>query len=457
MLTVWGPRQPAFCDGRSRRSFLRAGALGLSGLSLADLLRAQARGAASGPLFAKSVILVILPGGPSHIDMYDPKPEAPAEVRGPFRSIATSVPGVQWSELMPMQAKIADKLALVRGLKTQAKEHYYHEVVTGYPPRLNGIVALPSERPSFGSVVSRLRGPGRDELPAYVSLRAAAAFGNLKDVEGPAFLGAGHAPFVPQGRGVENLKLAAGVTPERLEGRRGLLHEIDGFRRQVDAKGALDGLDEFGRRAFEMLASSRVRDAFDVGREPEAVRAQYGPKGQYTYYGSKMPWDPAVFLQARRLVESGVPVVTLSVGSWDHHSPKDGIFSDLRTIVPLLDHAIHGLVTDLHDRGLDRDVAVVVWGEMGRTPKINATKGGGRDHWPDAGCAVIAAGGLRMGQVIGATDRVGARATGVAYTPQNVFATLYHLIGIDPSQTLPDRTGRPLTLLDDQEMIEPLL
>jgi hypothetical protein len=254
---------------------------------------------------------------------------------------------------------------------------------------------------------------------------------------------------------VENLKLAAGMTPRRLEGRLGLLHEVDEFRRQVHARGALDGMDEFSRRAFEMLASPAVREAFDVGREPETVRSKYGPKAKYTYYGTKFTWDPDVFLQARRLAERGVPVVTLSVGSWDHHSPKDGIFSDLRTLVPLLDHAIYGLVTDLHDRGLDRDVAVVIWGEMGRTPKINGSTG--RDHWPDAGCALVAGGGMRMGQVIGATDRIGAHATGVAYTPQNVFATLYHLLGIDPSQTLTDRTGRPIALLDERERIEPLL
>jgi Protein of unknown function (DUF1501) len=455
MLTIWGPGQPSLCDGLSRRSFLRAGTMGMAGLSLADLLRLRAPGAPSSSASGKSVIMIVLPGGPSHVDLYDMKPEASAEVRGPFRPISTSVPGVNWSELMPLQARIADKLAILRGLKTHTKEHHYHEVVTGFPPRLNGVQALPSDRPSFGSVVSRLRGPGPENLPAYVSLRSAASFGTLKDVEGPAFLGAGHAPFIPEGKGIANLSPAAGLTPKRLDGRRGLLRAVDHFREGVEASGSLDGMDEFNRRAFEMLASSSVRDAFDVSREPEAVRSKYGPKGKYTYYGTKFPWDPDVFLQARRLAERGVPVVTLSVGSWDHHSPKDGIFSDLRTMVPLLDHAIYGLVTDLHDRGLDKDVAVIVWGEMGRTPRINKTSG--RDHWPDAGCAVIAGGGFRTGQMIGATDRVGAHATGPAYTPQNVLATLYHHLGIDPSRTLDDRTGRPLALLDDCGKVEPLL
>ncbi len=460
MWTVWGGKRRAYCDGLSRRDFLRVGALGLSSFTLSDLLRGRAQAAqpAGG---RKAVIMIVLPGGPSHLDMYDPKPDAPAEIRGPFSPIKTNVPGILFSELMPLQAKIADKLAVLRGLKTHVKEHYYHEIVTGFPPKLNGIQANPSGRPAFGSVVSWLRGRGGDGMPPYVSLRAAAAFGELRDAEDAAYLGAGHRPFVPQGASVTNLRLGDGMTTGRLDDRKELLKSIDAGRRELDARADAAGKDEFTRRAFEMLGSPKVRDAFDVSREPEPVRAKYGVKGQYIYYGSKLPWDPAVFVQARRLVEAGVPVVTLAIGSWDHHSPKDGIFSDLKTMVPQLDAAIYGLVTDLHERGLEKDVAVVIWGEMGRTPKISPAtgegSGAGRDHWPEAGAAVFAGGGFRTGQVIGATDGQGGHSRDQPYTPQNVFATLYDVLGIDPERIVPDRTGRPTPLLDDCAKIKQLL
>jgi hypothetical protein len=456
MWTIWGPRQRAFCDGVSRRDFLRVGALGLSGLTLPDLLR-QRSPAATAPRSHKSVIMIVLPGGPSHIDMYDPKPDAPAEVRGEFRPISTNVPGIRFTELLPLQAKIADKLAVVRGLKTHTPEHHYHEVTTGFPPRRTEAGFRGPGRPAFGSVVSLLRGSEVKGLPPFVSLRSPSAFGDLHEAEDPAFLGIGHRPFVPQGT---NLRLSEGLTSDRLGDRQQLLKSIDDLRRGLDARGEVAGLDEFTKQAFSMLNSPAVRDAFDVSREPDRVRDKYGPKGKFIYYGGERPWDPAVFVQARRLAESGVPMVSLSVGSWDHHSPKHGIFSDLRTMMPFVDAAIHGLVTDLHERGLEKDVAVVIWGEMGRTPKVTPAQGGGgvgRDHWPDAGCALFAGGSFRVGQVIGATDNMGAHSRAVPYTPQNVLATLYHVLGIDPTRILVDRTDRPIPLLEDTEMIKPLL
>jgi hypothetical protein len=458
MLTFWGAEH-RFCDRLSRRAFLSVGALGLAGLTWADLLRLQSATAASPARRRKSVIMIVLPGGPSHLDMYDPKPGATAQIRGEFSPIKTRTPGLDFSELLPLQAAVADKLTVLRGLKTNVKEHYYHEVVTGFPPRLSNGKPAPPERPAFGSVVSYLRGSGPDHLPPYVSLKAP-AFGELHEVEDPVFLGAGHRPFTPQGRGVDGLQLGAGLTLDRLGDRRKLLGALDGMRRDLDARGPA-ARDDFTRRAFEMLSSDKVRSAFDLSREPDKVRDRYGPRAQYTYYGARLGWEPTVFLQARRLAEAGVPVVTLSVGSWDHHSPRDGIFSDLRTMVPLLDRAVHALTTDLYERGLDREVAVVVWGEMGRTPKITPSagpgQGVGRDHWPDAGCAVFIGGGLRMGQVVGATDPRGERSTDAPYTPQNVLATLYHVLGIDAAQTLTDREGRPVPMLDDTRKIEQLL
>jgi hypothetical protein len=457
MWTIWGARHGQFCDGLSRRDFLRVGALGLAGLGLSDLLRSRS---AAGDRRPRSVIMIVLPGGPSHIDLYDPKPDAPAEVRGDFKPIPTNVPGIRFTELVPLQARIADKLAVLRGLKTHTPEHHYHEVTTGFPPRRSEAGFSGPGRPAFGSVVSYLRGSAAGALPPFVSLRSGSAFGDLHEAEDPAFLGVGHRPFVPQGTGAASLRLSEGLTTERLGGRKQLLQSIDELRRNLDAHGEAAGLDEFTQRAFAMLSSPQVRDAFDVGREPDKVVAKYGPKGNFIYYGSERPWDPTVFVQARRLVEAGVPVVSLAVGSWDHHSPKHGIFADLRTMLPFVDAAIYGLVTDLYERGLDKDVAVVIWGEMGRTPKITPAQGGGgvgRDHWPDAGCALFAGGGFRVGQVIGATDNTGAHARTVPYTPQHVLATLYHVFGIDPTRIVADRTGRPMPLLDDCEKIKPLL
>ncbi len=439
MLTFHGARQQ-LCDGLSRRDFLKVGALGVGGLTLADLLRLRARGQESqAGTRGKAVIMVYLNGGPSHIDLYDLKPDAPVEYRGEFKPIKTNVPGFDLCELMPLQAQIADKLAVVRNMKFQQQGHTPPELYTGF---------LTGNRPSIGSVVSRLRhDAGRlGALPPYIYL------GDANYVGGPGFLGKAHEAYLPGGR-TSGLGMARGMTLDRLADRRQLLQTFDTIRRDLDdARGSLAGMDAFTSQAMEMIASNKARDAFDVTREPEKTRARYGPATE--------------FLQARRLVEAGVPVVTLTPrnrkpgpkcnGEWDHH---DHIFRCLRAVVPQLDRAVHALVTDLHERGLDRDVAVVVWGEMGRTPRVGTQRGtsGGRDHWPQAGFALLAGGGLAMGQVVGATDPRGERPRGKAYTPQNVLATLYHVLGIDPATTLPDHQGRPVYLLDDREKITELV
>jgi len=433
--------------GLSRRAFFQVGALGLGGLSLVDLLRFKANGAVRADTAEKSIIMVYLPGGPSHIDMYDLKPDAPVEIRGEFQPIRTNVPGIDICELMPLQARIADKFAVVRGFTTPGG-HDSRELTTGFR---QGIY-----RPAFGSVVSRLQptqGPG---LPPYVTLIEES---NIPFGQDPAYLGPAHAPLSIRGPGRANLTLARGMTVDRLDDCTDLLRRFDSLRRDVHAGGDLDPLTA---RALEVITTPKAREAFDLSREPRQVRDMYGrPAGSQS------------FLLARRLVEAGVRVVTLcggwdnegqgssasNISNWDTH---DDNFPKLRMQLPHLDRALYALLTDLHERGLEREVAVVVCGEMGRAPRVGVPNpgsnagAGGRDHWP-TGFAFVAGGGLRMGQVVGATDRRGERAVTRRYTPQNLLATMYHVLGIDLAQTFPDHLGRPQYLLDDRDTIAELV
>jgi uncharacterized protein (DUF1501 family) len=428
-----------FCDGMTRRNFLKVGALTVGGLTLGNLLALKARGAVSAGSPTRSVIMVYLNGGPSHIDLYDLKPEAPVEYRGEFRPIRTNVPGMDISELLPLQAKIADKLAIIRNMKFQQEGHTAPELYSGF---------LKGNRPAIGSVVSKLRQDAgiHGALPPNIYL------GDANHAGLPGYLGKAHEAYIP-GEKAANLGPARNLSLDRLDDRRNLLKTFDSVRRDVDdARGSMAGMDAFTAQALEMITTTKARDAFDLSRESDKVRERYGKGTEY--------------LLVRRLVEAGVPVVTLTPqnhnvpskcnGQWDHH---DHIFECLRIVGPQLDRSIHALVTDLHERGLDKDVAVVVWGEMGRTPRVGTQRGttGGRDHWPQSGFALMACGGFTTGQVIGATDARGERPKGEPYTPQNVLATLYHHLGIDPATTLNDLTGRPIALLDDRRKIEELI
>ena len=421
MLTFLGRRR-RYCDGISRRDFLRVGALTVGGLSMADLLRLKAQ-AATGPTAGKSVIMVFLHGGPTHLDMYDMKPDAPVEFRGEFRPIHTNVPGIDICELMPRQAQIMDKLAILRGLHF-VEEHSAHSLWTGYPERVN--------RPAFGSVISRFKGK-QDGLPPYVSLM------NRPTDEDPAYAGTAHRPFVPTGPGLENLGLVAGVSLDRLSDRKQLLSHLDTIRRDIDYRGALAGLDAYTVRALDMVASSKTREAFDINREPTPVREKYGKANED-------------FLRARRLVEAGISVVTLVVGGWDTHGNN---FNAMRSKLPDLDQGVHALVSDLHQRGLGKDVAVVVWGEFGRTPRVNVSAG--RDHWPRSGFTVLAGGNFKTGQIIGETDANGESPKGLSMTATHVLTSLYQHMGIDAGLTIPDNNGRPMYLLDEREPVPGLV
>ncbi len=447
MLTI--SHQPMATRGvLSRREVLRVGALGLGGVTLADLLRHEAR-ADKETRRPKSVIYVVLDGGPSHLDMWDLKPQAPVEYRGPFTPIATKLPGVQICEHMPLQAAMLDRAALVRGIRSVENDHYLSEVYTGLP-RSSG------KRPAFGSVVSKLA-PTKHALPTYVSLKQHS--GDLFDYEKPHYVGAAHAPFRPFEESLKDLAPVKNL--DVLENRKALLAAFDNQHRELDRLQAFGGLDRFQALALEMIASPNVREAFDLNSEKPETLALYDHKaGKYPHQTVKTilyDWDARPFLMARRLVEAGVRVVTLHAAAWDHHSgPEADIFFALKSLMPTLDMSVTALVNDLQERGLSDDVLVVVLGEFGRTPKISPV-GPGREHWADAGCALFFGGGLTMGQVIGETDSRAERSINGTISFQNIMATIYHTLGIDLDVKLPDFNGRPQYLLDDASPIRDLI
>ncbi len=429
MLTFWGNRQ-RYCDGINRRNFLQIGAFG-AGLTLADMLRVKAAQDPAAPQRTpqKAAIMIYLPGGPSHIDMYDLKPEAPMEFRGEFKPIQTNVPGVQICEHMPLQARMWDKLACVRSL-VSTDEHSDSLVSTGFSENTNRTAA----HPCFGSVVSKLRGDGPNDVPPFVSLRGGGSIGTE-----PGYLGVAHRPFTPSGAGMENLRLANGVTGNRMDERKDLLGKFDNVRREIDASGTMKGMDSFSGRAFDMIASGTVRRALDLKNEDPRTRDRYKGVEQ--------------FLTARRLVEAGVGCVTLSIGGWDTHS---GNFRELKRQLPQVDRGVANLIQDLHDRGMADDVVTVMWGEFGRTPKVNNTDAG-RDHWSPVMSALIAGGGLKMGQMIGASSAKGEYPKDRPYKVPHLLSTIYHAMGIDPAHTFVNGAGRPMYILDDRAKVEELL
>jgi uncharacterized protein (DUF1501 family) len=430
MLAFLGQRQ-SFCDGIHRRNFLKLGAFG-AGLTLADQLRLTAHanpaGSASRPM--KSAIMIYLPGGPSHMDMYDLKPNAAAEFRGEFKPIATNVPGIDICEHFPMQAKMMDKLSIVRSLVAN-DEHSDSYVMTGYTEQVNRS-AVQGQHPSFGAVMSKLRN-GQSDIPPFVSLR-----GMSIGCE-PGFLGVAHRAFTPDGPGLSNLKRANGLTADGMDDRKDLLTSFDTVRRDIDKGTTMAGLDAFTGRAFDMIASGQVHKALDLKNEDPRVLDRYK--------------NVEMFLKARRLIEAGVGCVTLSYGGWDTHSSN---FKTLKKQLPELDRGIANLIQDLHDRGMEDEVVTVVWGEFGRTPKINMSDAG-RDHWSPAMSALVAGGGLKMGQVVGSTSARGEYPKERPYKVPALLATLYQAIGIDPGMTFNNGSGRPMYVLDERQPVKELL
>lgn len=441
MLTLLGrPGSRGMCDGISRRNFLRIGGLGLAGLSLPQLLKAEAATGKRG----KSVIMIYLVGGPPHQDMFDLKPEAPPEIAGPWRPIHTNVPGMEICEAFPRLARMADKLVTIRSIVDSQPGHDAYQVFNGHHPR----TPKPSGGwPQLGSVVARLQGSTQATTPPYISLCYTCSHGPYNE-PGPGFLGPAYNPFRPTGPTRDDMVLN-GISLERLADRRKLLQSIDGFRRDVDASGMMNGMDAFTQQAMSLLTSSKLADALDLSKEDPEVVERYGT-GDPTKFmdGNGAPRVPQSLLLARRLIEAGARIVTLNYSKWDWHGGKNNsIFIREAEDFPAFDQCVSALVEDLHQRGLADDCTVIIWGEFGRTPKINEQVG--RDHWPRVNCALLAGGGMRTGQVIGSTDRLGGEVASRPVTFSEIYATLYHNLGIDTrTTTLDDLSGRPQYLLD---------
>lgn len=469
MLTIPGPKS-RFCDGISRRSWMQIGALGLGGLALPEILRGESGSGRTGQ--ARGIIMVLLPGGPSHLDMYDLKPDAPTEIRGEFQPISTSVPGIEICELLPRLAVNADKLTFLRSLMGFKNDHNTHWCSTGWeshPPMPSSPIVPgypPGDWPSLGAVLSKRFGPRVTGVPPSVDLSPVdpdARFIMRTDPGQPGYLGAAHAGFQVQAVDRRNIMLN-GASLDRLSRRRELLSSFDGFRRKVDQVSSSGGIDDFHEQAFDVLTAPRLAEALDLGREDSATKARYGLSEKYPgEREGKTLLDQ--FLLARRVIEAGARCVTLAFSrwpfgrmlqgdyNWDWHRDN---FNEARGALPLFDLGLSTLIEDLSDRGLLDEVAVVAWGEFGRTPKINANAG--RDHWPNVAGGLLAGGGMKTGQVIGSTTRLGEEPLNRPVHFREVFATLYQQLGIDVETTqFEDLAGRPQYLVDNQRPMPELI
>jgi len=488
MLNILGP-QSRFCDGLSRRSFLSIGSLAMGGLGLREVLAAESIQGVSRP--HKATIMILLPGGPPHLDMVDLKPMAPSGIRGPFQPINTNVPGIDLGETMPRTAAIMDKMAIVRSLYGGLNDHNIHINLTGWEthPQMGDSPHRPGFPiggwPSLGAVVSKVSGPVTPALPAFISLSPPNAESTTRaSLNQSGFLGIGHAGFETNRRkrddivyksGVSKEQVAAdaesaaditlrGITLDRLGDRKRLLGSFDRFRREADARGVMDGMDTITQQAFGILTSSKLADALDFRQEPAELLRRYGISDAATpVHGG--PELVKQFLVATRLVEAGCRCVTLAFSQWPLERMSRGGFNwdwhkenflNVRATVPMLDLGLSAMVEDLHARGLADDVSVVVWGEFGRTPRIN--QNAGRDHWPNSNMCILAGGGMRTGQVIGSTNRLGEVPKDRPVHYREVFATLYRNMGIDPETlTLDDLRGRPQYVVDQRKPIPELL
>jgi hypothetical protein len=444
MLTIFGRKQ-RFCDGVDRRSFLKVGALafGAVNLSLADVLRAEQR---SGQTSHKAIINIFLGGGPPHQDMWDIKTEAPAEIRGEFKPINTSVTGIQIGECFPKIASMMDRFAIIRSLVGARGGHDGIQCLTGREP---GAFRAMGGWPSMGAILSKLFGPVDPSVPAFVGLAAPTQHRPWSDHGQPGFLGSPYAAFKPDGQGLADMKLN-GVNRDQLDDRKVLLQNFDRLKKEVDTNVNLRGMDAATQRALDVLTSSRLMDALDVSKEPEKVRARYGDGKPYKYQYDGAPTVNDQLLIARRLVEAGARCVTLSYGRWDSHGKNFDLVRDHGT---KLDQGLTALIEDLEVRGMLQDTTVIAWGEFGRTPRIN--KDAGRDHWPQVSCAILAGGSLKTGQVIGSTNRLGEHAATRPVGFDDVFATLYRSMNINPdNNSINDPTGRPQHLSEGQAIQE---
>jgi uncharacterized protein (DUF1501 family) len=445
------------CGALNRRGFLKVGCLGAAGLTLGDFLRAKALARSDGGNSTGdgSVILVWLDGGPPQHETYDPKPDAPAEFRGPLKAISTAVPGVQISELLPLHARLMDRMAIVRSMYHDNADHFAaaHWMLTGYFGSNAG--DLPAQYPSAASIIAKIKGARKPGIPPYVGLPVTHSIGLSPGYHGAAYLGVGYNPFAADGDPnsdsyqVPNLALPPGVDPRRATSRRGLLGAFDSARRDVDASGLMEGLDRFDQQAFSIVLGQAARRAFDLSKEDPRLRDRYG----------RHEWCQSALL-ARRLVEAGVRFVTLTFSGWDFHSSLE---SGMKRVLPLVDSAVGSLVEDLESRGLLDTTTVIVMGEFGRTPRMNtsgvpgADPVPGRDHWGNVMSLLVAGGGFARGRTIGASNSKGEVPKDNPVRPQDLIVTLYHHLGIDPQTTFANRAGRPIPIGSDGCVIADLI
>jgi uncharacterized protein (DUF1501 family) len=430
-----------------RRGFVKAGALGMAGLSLSQVLKAESAVDPAKTSKEKSVIILWQRGGPSQHETWDPKPDAPQDYRGAFGAMSTNVPGIQICDLLPKCAKVMDKFSIIRSLYHTDAGHSAGDQImfTGYPPNKGN----PNENyyPSCGSIVAEQQGHLNPDLPPYVMIPR-----RLPGVD-PAYLGKKYAPFETQADpavegpfNLPNFSLGDSLSLNRLDSRKGLLRSFDDIRREVDVSGSMEAADGFNQQAFDILTSPKARDAFDLDAEPRALRERYGFMPEYkapTPDRCGVPaWSQRMLL-ARRLVEAGVRLVTVDLRWWDTHvkgyeTMRDGF-------LPRWDQAYSALLQDLEDRGLSDNVMVVAWGEFGRTPKVNST--GGRDHYPNVFSASVSGGGIQGGRIVGESDSKGAEPKERPVQPQDVLATMYRHLGIDVAKQYLDHGGRPVPVL----------
>lgn len=449
MLTLFG-KSSRFCDGMNRRSFMKIGGFAFgsaASLSLSDVLRAES--VIGRKSVQKSVINIFLAGGAPHQDMWDIKVDAPREIRGEFDPIATNVPGIEIGECFPKIAAMMDKFTAIRTVVGNDGGHDAFQCFTGWPRRS---IQSVGGRPAIGCVAAKLMGSTDPGVPAAVALADKTSHAPWSEPGSPGFLGAAYQAFKPQGEGTSDMRLN-GITTDRLKDRKSLLGGLDQLKREVDSTGMLKGMDAFSEAAFGVLTSSKLIDALDITKEDPAIVARYGDGKPYQFQYDGAPTCNEHLLIARRLVEVGVRCVTLSYGRWDSHGDNFGL---VRHHGPRLDQAVSALVQDLDERGMLNDVTVIVWGEFGRTPRINPQAG--RDHWPQVNSALLAGGGMPMGQVIGKTNRLGEYAIDRPIDVQEVVGQIYRNLGIDPmTTTVKDPTGRPQFLVDKRDPIPELI
>lgn len=457
MFQVSAGSSSAYCDGHSRRNFVQIGVAGMASLSLSQILAAKDQAVGRGRKDT-SVILLWLDGGPGHMDTYDLKPEAPAEYRGIWKPISTSVSGMEVTELFPLQAKIADKFSIVRSLHHDSGDHFTggHWMLTGRGAGVSGANSS-GKYPFFGSIATKVTGARQPGMPAHVAVPYGMSIGLRPGYFGGNYLGVHHNPFETEGDPnaenfqVRNIKLSQDLTLERLTDRRALLASVDSLRREADVSGMFESMDKFDRTAFEMVTGAKSREAFDLTKEAPATRELYG----------RHSWGQSTLL-ARRLVEAGTAFVSCHFGGWDHHW---NLQSGMENYLPKIDQLVYGLLTDLSDRGLLENTLVVLCGEFSRTPRMNDGGNGGpplsqgtpgRDHWGNSMFCFMAGGGIQGGRLIGSTDHLGETPKENPLRPGDIHHTIFHVLGVDPNMHFLDHSGRPIVAVDHGSVIDGL-